>query len=123
MKTIEPNTPAEQQQLLAAANRPDVQFECACIGNILDGMTSNDGGWIDATQYGPFHFQSLRYRIKMQSSAPSPGPTFHVGSLSERELLAIMSATLFDNYSGPNTPEKVVTIARKILHEIDNTNC
>ena len=115
MKTIQPNTPAEQQQLLDAANRPDVQFECACIGNELDGIS--DGGWIDAGQYGPFHFQSLRYRIKESAHEPSASHD----KLSERELLAIMSAIIFADPSQNSAPSVVVSQAKKLLHEIDNT--
>ena len=112
---IQPNTPAEQSRITDAFYK-GAKVECACIGNIIND--TSDGGWIPVV-VGNLFFHSLRYRIA--SSLPSPGPVLSTSQFSARELLAIMSATLFDNYSGPNTPAKVVLIAKQILHEIDNT--
>jgi len=112
MKTIEPNTPAEQQHLKQAFDS-GLPMECAAIGNFSE--TESNLGWCPVIS-GELYFLALRYRVKGAATVKTESPA--VGWFSERELLAIMSAIICAGQNGTEE-RRAFTHAKRILHVID----
>ena len=121
--TIQPNTPAEQLDIIQA-----IELGLPLEANALGNDATSPYGWIDIDTTTP-DFSLLRFRVKRQPAAttleikrPDTFRPYTKGpALTERELLAIMSAIIMgtgvDHFT---SPASAVLSAKRILFSIDN---